>query len=162
MTNNLRIEYLVRKCVPKVGRQNQGKEIVRGNLCQKDSMSTLHFTWQIPLMLYSISVTAFCSTPQGIPKSKCCSIHSPTPRFGGGVFFVCFCGFWGVFVCFFLVGWFLFYFMTTGMSARKQPQVGPGWGLLHHSPHSELRCSHGNVTSRSQLTFKKDKQKIPG
>lgn len=69
----------------KSGQAKSGKGNCLENLYQKGGMSSSPFTWQIPLMFYSFPVTIYCNTPQGVPKSKCCSIHSPTPQFG--VFF---------------------------------------------------------------------------
>lgn len=102
MTNNLRIEYMVRECVPKVGRENQGKEIVRGKERQNVQF-TLYLT--VPLIFYSIPVTMYRSTPQGVPKSNCCSIQHQdlVIRFFG--FFCSLCFALVLFLLEFFVGW---------------------------------------------------------
>lgn len=59
MVNDLRIEYLLRNSVPKVGRQDQGKEIVIEKLCHKGRRSSPPFTQQIQVMFYYIPVTIY-------------------------------------------------------------------------------------------------------
>lgn len=77
MANNLRTEYLVRECVPKVGRQNQGKEIVRECMPERQNVQfTLYLADSTNVLLHP----CYCILQYSTRSSQVQVLFQPQPN----------------------------------------------------------------------------------